>query len=228
MPRDWSGDLVEMIRGADRLSATVLVDEWIQEKSPDALVDELLAPALEHFGRLWADSGGDTSLAQGYVASKVAEDILGRILEIKKAKGEAASTSKGPVVLGNIEDDYHPLGRKMVVSFLRSAGWEVYDLGVDVVAEAFVDKATEVGARVIGASAMMYSTARNIARLREEIDRRGLRGKLQLAVGGAVFKLRPELVAELGGDGTCNSALEAPLLFDDLWKKSCVLEASAG
>jgi methanogenic corrinoid protein MtbC1 len=101
----------------------------------------------------------------------------------------------------------------------------VHDLGVDISPAQFLDKAEETGARVIGASAMMYSTAKNVARLREEIDRRGRTGRIQLAVGGAVFKLRPELVEAFGGDGTAASAVEASALFERLWQRAC---AAAG
>ncbi|MDE3032549.1 MAG: corrinoid-binding protein, partial [Acidobacteriota bacterium] len=82
----------------------------------------------------------------------------------------------------------------------------------------FLDAAEAQGARVIGASAMMYTTAKNAARLREELERRGQAGRIQLALGGAVFKLRPELVATFGGDGTAPSAVEAPALFERLWQ----------
>jgi methanogenic corrinoid protein MtbC1 len=91
---------------------------------------------------------------------------------------------------------------------------------VDVPAGQFVDEAEAKGVRVIGASAMMYTTARNVVRIREELERRGLAGRIQLAVGGAVFKLRPELVAEFGGDGTAASAVEASPLFQELWQRS--------
>jgi methanogenic corrinoid protein MtbC1 len=43
--------------------------------------------------------------------------------------------------MGNVEDDYHVLGRSMVVSFLRIKGWKVVDLGCDVGARDFVDQA---------------------------------------------------------------------------------------
>ena len=134
--------------------------------------------------------------------------------------GVVSKEAKGPVVMGNIEDDYHPLGRKMVVAFLRVAGWKVLDLGNDVMPKKFVDTALEAGACIIGASAMMYTNAMNIKKIREEIDHRGLTGYLQLAVGGAVFKLRPELVQEVGGDGTAGDATKAPALMDELWKYS--------
>ena len=52
--------------------------------------------------------------------------------------------------------------------------------------------------------------------LRKEIDNRGLAGHLKLAVGGAIFKLRPDLVTEVGGDGTAENASNAPLLMEEL------------
>jgi len=219
MDRNHSQELLSAIERADRAEANAIIADWAQGRSFKQAVPELLSPTLEAFGRIWATGHGGVSLATGYVASKVAEDVLARVL--LEAGGDSPSTpSKGPVVLGNVEDDFHPLGRRMVVAFLRAEGWEVRDLGVDVSAEAFVDAAEETGARVIGASAMMRTTAKNVAKLRQEIDGRGLKDKVQLAVGGAVFKLRPELVAEFGGDGTAASAVEASALFQDLWQRS--------
>ena len=67
---------------------------------------------------------------------------------------------------------------------------------------------------------MMHTTALNIRRLREEIDNRGLRDKIKLAAGGAAFIWRPELVQEVGADGTAQHALDVPRLFDRLLKAS--------
>jgi hypothetical protein len=48
------------------------------------------------------------------------------------------------------------------------------------------------------------------------LDDRDLQGRIKLAVGGAVFIMRPELVAEVGGDGTAISATAVPELFERL------------
>jgi methylmalonyl-CoA mutase cobalamin-binding domain/chain len=123
-----------------------------------------------------------------------------------------------PVVLANIEDDFHSLGRKMVGTFLQASGWKIHDLGNDVPAEKIVDAAVELDAPIIGVSAMMYTTAINIKKVREEINRRKLQHKIKLAVGGAIFKVRPELTKEVGGDGSASSATNAPELFLKLLK----------
>jgi methylmalonyl-CoA mutase cobalamin-binding domain/chain len=228
MDRNFSQELLSAIERADRAGAAAVIEAWALDRPFSQVVPELLSPTLEAFGKRWAQGQGGVSLATGYVASKVAEDVLSRLLRASSPDGAPIRTSKGPVLVGNVEDDFHPLGRKMVAAFLRAEGWEVHDLGVDVASEQFVDKAEETGARVIGASAMMYTTAKNVARIREEIDRRGLTGKLQLAVGGAVFKLRPELVETFGGDGTATSAVDAPALFERLWQQAMACEDTLG
>lgn len=115
----------------------------------------------------------------------------------------------------------------MVGAFLRARGWTVHDLGNDVPAATFVDKAVEAGARVIGVSAMMLTTARNIKAVREEIDRRGLTGRIQLAVGGAVFRVTAGLAEEIGADGSAANALAAVELAGRLWERSVEMEAGA-
>jgi methanogenic corrinoid protein MtbC1 len=227
MDRNHAHELLIAIERADRVGANAIIDAWAEGKDFRRVVPELLSPTLETFGKVWVTGEGGVSLATGYVASKVAEDVLSRLLKNASQSGEAMPV-KGPVVVGNVEDDFHPLGRKMVAAFLRAEGWDVRDLGVDVSAELFVDTAEECGARVLGASAMMYTTAKNVAKIRLEIDRRALTGKLQLAVGGAVFKLRPELLTDFGADGTAASAVEAAGLFQDLWQKALSLDPAAG
>ena len=208
-------DLFNLVLDAEREGAVALVLGYAARHGFQAAVGDLLEPVLERVGEAWMRE--NLSLAQGYVAGKIAEDVL---LAAASGQSDLPLIVKGPVVLGNVEDDYHSLGRKMVGVFLRAAGWRVVDLGNDVAPVDFVATAVVNGARVIGVSAMMLTTAENIRAVRAEIDARGLRGKVRLAVGGAVFKLRPQLVDEVGGDGTAASAIQAPALFDRLWAES--------
>ena len=197
-------DLFALVLDAERERAVSMLLEFAGDRGFHAAVNDLLEPVLERVGEAWCRER--ISLAQGYVAGKIAEEVL---LAAASSHGDLRLDVKGPVVLGNVEDDYHSLGRKMVAVFLRAAGWKVIDMGNDA--------AVEHGARVIGVSAMMLTTAENIRAVRAELDARGLSGRIGLAVGGAVFKLRPELVHEVGGDGTVASAIQAPALFDRLW-----------
>lgn len=207
-PKDWSEKILVTMINADRSGAAEIIDQALAAGfEARQVIADILDPAIVQLGRLWEDQ--TMSLAQNFVASKIAEDTLLRC--IPKMTGHLPT--KGALVIGNIEDDFHSLGRKAVGLFLSAAGWDVHDLGNDVPAEEFLEKALEVNACVIGASAMMQTTALNIRRLRKLINDRGLAHRIKLAVGGAVFNWRPELVAEVGGDGTAHNAVGADELF---------------
>lgn len=199
---------------ADKTGALEYIDKWAKDKSYAAALEKIVEPALRKFGEKWANAD-DVNLAQGYIAAKIAEAILVKISDERKTNN-ITPIINGIAVLGNIEDDYHALGRKMVKNFLLSSGWTVYDLGNDVLAREFVDKAVEVNATIIGASAMMYSNSKNMIKIREELDARNLSDRIKFAVGGAIFNLRPELVKEVGADGTAKNAIEAVRLFEEL------------
>ena len=204
--------LIEFILSGNRKEAVDLLDAWAGRHHYNSAISDILEPVLTEIGNRWVSE--NISLAAGYLAGKIAEDVLLKAHE----KKEAVPETKGPVVLGNVEDDYHSLGRRLLGIFLRTAGWRIIDLGNDVPAEEFVDAAVKNNAQVIAVSAMMFTTARNIIKIRHEIEKRGLSGAIRLAVGGAVFKIRPELVDEVGGDGTAVSAVEAPALMERLWR----------
>ncbi|GFO57033.1 corrinoid-binding protein [Geomonas sp. Red276] len=203
-----SDRLFAVMIAADRSGASRIIDEALDGGMvPQEVIAGVLDPAIVRLGKLWEDQA--MSLAQNFVAAKIAEDTLLRCIPKKSER----QPSKGSVVIGNIEDDFHSLGRRSVGLFLEAAGWDVHDLGNDVPAAEFIEKACEVDASVIGVSAMMQTTALNIRKVRELLDARNLTGSIKLAVGGAVFNWRPELVAEVGGDGTTHNAAGADQLF---------------
>ncbi len=205
--------LYDSILRADRSGAGSMLGVSSDEFGFPATIEDLLDPVLRLVGERF--SMDHISLAQGYVAGKIAEDLLAR-LESSTEGAASRLNKRGVAVIGNAEDDYHALGRRMLGTFLQIAGWTIVDLGNDVLAPTFVDRAEESGACIIGVSAMMLTNARNIARVRDEIDKRGLGSRVKLAVGGAVFVMRPGLVTETGGDGTARTAMEAPDLFERL------------
>lgn len=196
---------------ADPVDALAAMQEFAASHGAAAIPERILLPVLTAFTREHADSP-DYPMAKAYVAGIIAEQGMA----LAGAALPLAAGRRGPVVLGNVEDDFHALGRGIVASFLRADGWEVLDLGNDVEAAAFVATAIERRAPVIGVSAMLLSTARNVRLVREEIVRRGQGGRIALAVGGAIFALRPELAAEVGGDGTCPTAMGASALCQRL------------
>lgn len=209
--------LIDLIEQGDRKTSLLLIEEWIHLHPDEDVILTILDPFLNRVGMVWQQGG--LTLAQAYVATKIAEEVITRFSLDSGDKG-TSGPKKGPVVMGNVEGDFHGLGRRMVTTSLIAAGWEVHDLGNDVPPEVFVDTAQQIGAKVIGVSAMMYSTAENILHIRSILDERGLSGSIMLVVGGAVFRIRPELVDEVGGDGTAVTSTHAPSVFSAMWERS--------
>jgi len=205
--------LIEAMLLADRNEAKTLLDNYGNQNGFAAAASEVLEPSLSRIGEIW-ETSGNVSLAQAYVAAKVAGDFMESVSLSQEETIEPMK--RGTVIIGNIEEDFHSLGRNMVTIFLKKDGWDVCDLGNDVPAEAFVQQAVDLKARFIAISAMMYSTAMNILKVREELDRRNLSDRIKLVVGGAVFKLRPELLKEVGGDATAANAIVAAKVFREL------------
>lgn len=207
--------LSELISEGEKDLALDLLKSWSEQTSFKEVIFNIMEPMLEKWGKLWMQ--GKISLAHGYVSGKVAEEFYLLATSDREFFKELPE-KKGTIILGNVEDDFHPLGRKLVSIYTKAAGWNIIDLGVDVPAETFVEKAIEHDADIIAVSAMMFTTAQNILKIRKQIDESQLSNKVKLALGGAIFKIRPELVKELGGDGTAENAIHAPKLFDSLLK----------
>ncbi len=209
--------IARLINDGEKDKAVQLLAAWSEQTSFRDVIFNVLEPMLVSWGKLWMQ--GKLSLAHGYLSGKVAEEFYLVAAKNPEFNSSMAKT-KGTIILGNVEDDFHPLGRRLVGIYAQTAGWNIIDLGTDVPAELFVEKAIECQADIIAVSAMMFTTAKNILKVRQELEKHNLSGKIKLAVGGAIFKLRPEMVAEVGGDGTADTAIEAPDLFADLLLKN--------
>ena len=133
---------------------------------------------------------------------------------------EVGNESVGKVVLGTVKGDLHDIGKNLVAMMFKGAGFEVVDLGVDVTAETFVEKAEEVGADVIGMSALLSTTMGNMKETIELLKEKGLRGKYIVMIGGA--PLTKEFADEIGADYYTPDAASAAETA-----KKCVLEKHA-
>jgi len=132
--------------------------------------------------------------------------------EIKKRGG--VRHFRGRVVLGTVKGDIHEIGKNLVGILLAANGFEVHDLGVNVAAEAFVAKAREVKADLVGASALLTTTMSEQKNLVEAVRREGLHPKVKVMVGGAPVTRR--WVEEIAADGFSKDAVSAVALAKSL------------
>jgi len=93
--------------------------------------------------------------------------------------------TKGRVVLATVFGDVHDIGKNLVNTILSNNGYTVYDLGKQVPLNTIIDKAIEVNADVIGLSALLVSTSKQMPACVAELDRRHL--PFPVMVGGAAI-----------------------------------------
>jgi corrinoid protein of di/trimethylamine methyltransferase len=130
-----------------------------------------------------------------------------KILEpaIKSSGGDASR--KGTVVLGTVEGDIHDIGKTVVATMLRSAGFEVHDLGIDVPLPSFLSVAEKVNADVIGLSALLSTTMLRQKDFVEFLNVKGVREKYFVIIGGA--PVTAAWADEIGADAFGRDAHQA-------------------
>lgn len=150
-------------------------------------------------------------------AADTVKETIDEILDpaIREAGGEKETLGK--VVIGTVESDVHSIGKDLVASFLFANGFEVFNLGVEVTANEFIDKAEEVGAQIIGLSSLLTMSMDFQRQVIEELKARNLRNKYKVIVGGAPTS--EDWAQQIGADGWADDAIEAVKLVKKLISK---------
>lgn len=107
--------------------------------------------------------------------------------------------ASGVVVMGTVKGDVHNIGKNIIVSALRAAGYQVHDLGVNISTEKFVNKVRETGADLLLLSAFTTATKPALMDIMDSLKREGLREKVKVISGGASHS--EELARDVGVDG---------------------------
>ncbi len=167
--------------------------------------------AMEILGEKF--SNGEIYIPELVYAAEIFEKIVNKIKPYLKVE----MRGKGRIVIGTVEGDIHSLGKNLVTTMLRIAGFEVIDLGVDVPCEKFIRAIEEYKPDVLGMSALMTTTMINQRKVIEELRRRGLRDKVKIIVGGA--PVTEKWAREIGADAYARDAFEAVRRISELIEK---------
>jgi len=103
--------------------------------------------------------------------------------KLKEAKGKEAERL-GKVVIGTVAGDIHDIGKDIVVFMLDVSGFEVFDLGIDVPAQKFVDAIKETNSTVVGLSGFLTLAYDSMKQTVETMNAAGLRDKVKIMIGG--------------------------------------------
>lgn len=146
-----------------------------------------------------------------------AGSMVGDIMEdLKPFLREAKMGQKGVIVMGAVRGDLHDIGKNIVKTLMMCRGWEVYDLGVDVPAAAFVEKVREVKADILGLTSLLTTTADQFGVVIDELKKKSLRNMVKVIIAGNAAN--EELRKKVGADGIANSAEDGIRKCEELLK----------
>jgi 5-methyltetrahydrofolate--homocysteine methyltransferase len=112
-------------------------------------------------------------------------------------KGQTSET-RGKILIGTVEGDLHDIGKNIVATMLRSAEFEVHDLGVDVPPETFVKKTQELKPDIVALSALLSVTIGKVKETIKALSDTSLRKDLKIIIGGSCLNIK--IAKELGAD----------------------------
>jgi len=149
----------------------------------------------------------DMFIPEVLMAAKVMSAAVGLL---KPLLTEEDMSAMGRVIIGTVKGDLHDIGKNLVAMMLESAGFEVYNLGVDISPDKFVSEVNEKSANMVCLSALLTTTMPMMKQTIDAVVESGLRDRVKIMVGGA--PVTKNYANEIGADGYAPDAGSAAKL----------------
>ncbi len=127
---------------------------------------------------------------------------------------EDGGKAGGRVIIGTVKGDLHDIGKNLVAMMIESAGMTVFNLGVDIAPEKFVEKIKENDVQIVALSALLTTTMPMMKQVVDAINESGLRDQVKIIIGGA--PVTQEFANQIGADGYAADAGSAAKLAKQL------------
>jgi corrinoid protein of di/trimethylamine methyltransferase len=163
---------------------------------PLAMINQGIRAALELMGERF--SSGSLFLPELMLAAQAADAAVS-VLEPELLKRGGTREQLGRVLLATVEGDIHDIGKNIVALVMKSAGFEVFDIGIDKKGTEILESAKKYGVDVIGLSALLTTTIPRMKEMMELLQESGLRDRFKVVIGGA--PVTQEFCNIIGADG---------------------------
>jgi len=154
------------------------INKLLETHPAQDILNTILLPAMSEVGDRMAS--GDMILPFVLQAAEVMKEAVS-ILEPHLKEGGGAA--RGKIVIATVYGDVHDIGKNLVASILRNQGFEVIDLGKQVPVDTIVEAARREKPDVVGLSALLVTTSRQMGECVKEFARQGI--DTPIIIGGA-------------------------------------------
>ena len=197
----------EALNAGEREDAAALVQKALDQKLTVAEILEAVKVGMDEVGDKYRK--GEYFLPDLILGGKAAESALA-VLVPHTGGGKSDTKFAGTVVLGTVEGDIHDLGKTIVYAMLSGAGFKVFDIGIDIPAAKFAEKAIEAEADIVASSALLTTTVPRLKDVEEALKKAGIRNKVKTMVGGAA--VTEQYAKSIGADGYGKDGYDAVVL----------------
>jgi 5-methyltetrahydrofolate--homocysteine methyltransferase len=179
-----------------------LVKEALNEGlAPDEIIKGGLSVGIDEVGRRFKSD--EYFLPEVMVSAKAMNIALATL---KPYYTDQKKETIGTFLIGTVEGDLHDIGKNMVTMMMEASGFTVYDLGIDVKPEVFVQEIREKSPDLVGISALLTMTMPMQRETINAITEAGLRDRIKILVGGA--PVDQHWAEEIGADAYAEDAVE--------------------
>lgn len=116
------------------------------------------------------------------IASRAMKEGMGVLKPALKVTGVPPLAR---IVIGTVEGDIHDIGKNLVALLFEGAGFEVIDLGVEVLPQQFVEAVQTHRPHLVGMSCLLTTTMLHMSRTIKALEEAGLRQQVKIIIGGS-------------------------------------------
>ena len=196
----------------DQAKTLEMADAVINENLDiNEVIEQSMNPAMDEVGKRF--QSGEMFLPELQKSADLFANAM-VILQPKLLETKACVKPKGRVVIGTVKGDLHSIGKDLVSTMLKVAGFEVIDLGIDIPTFTFLEEAEKTKADIIAMSSLLTTTMPAQREVIEALNDQGIREEYKVIIGGA--PVDKEWADKIGADSYGKDATEAAKLAEKL------------
>ena len=199
--RQDSRDLYTVVVSGIKEEAKGAALELLKCQKPLEVINKYVIPALDTVGQKY--ERGEIFLPQLIQSAESVKKAF-EVIKQKISEEENFNIYRGKIILATVKGDIHDIGKNIVKALLENYGFEVIDLGKDVPGERIIEAALKNGIKLVGLSALMTTTVKNMEEIIKQI--RKYCPECRVMAGGAV--LNKEYAEMIGADYYARDAME--------------------
>jgi 5-methyltetrahydrofolate--homocysteine methyltransferase len=195
-------DLKTAVINGKRKDVMTIVPELLEAGTdPVEMLEQALIPAMGVVGERFKKN--EIFVPEMLVSARAMKEAMKTIEPILI---EAGIKPEFKAIIGTVEGDLHDIGKNLVATMWKGAGFDVVDLGVNVSPSAFLEAVKEHQPDLVGLSALLTTTMPAMRETVAAIREAGF-DKVKILIGGA--PVTADYAQEIGADGYSSDAASA-------------------